>query len=196
MAKKCIPGLFCIDNMLLFLVIVILILLLYVMQRQNTVTIVQPQQTEQTEQIPNRSVSTRLDPINDPYSPPMSAAGVYFPPDSGDIRGVPINMRTRGMFSQYEQVGILTRSGNGSADNILPLLGRQVMTGRNKWQYYTMTSGSNLNTKLPIRVNGRDSTDEYGCDEITSRDNVYVAGYNDVFTATVYNKNSFQYIPV
>ena len=178
MAKKCIPGLFCIDTMLLFLLVVILLLLLYVVmsqQRQNTVTIMQDHGP----------------PINDPYSPPLSAAGVYFPPDR-----VPINMRTRGMFPQYEQVGILTREGNGSADNIIPLMGRQAMTGRSKWQYYTMTSGSNMNTKLPIKVNGRDSTDEYGCDEITNRDTVFVDGYNDTFQATLYKTNLFQYIPV
>jgi len=125
----------------------------------------------------------------------MSAAGFYFPPDSGDIRGIPINVRTRGSFTEYEQLGILTRNGNGSADNILPLMGRQIMTGRNKWQYYTMTSGSNLNTKLPIKVNGRNCTGEYGCDEITSRDIVYVEGYNDTFQATIYETNLFRYIP-
>jgi len=193
MGKKCIPGLFCIDNMLLFILVVILVLLLYVVvsqqRQQQAITIVQ-----------SPSSRSRLDPLSDPYSPPLSAAGVYFPSDSGDVRGsiLPIHMRTRGMDAQYEQVGILTREGgNGSAaDNILPLMGKPAMSGRSKWQYYTMTSGSNMNTKLPIKVNGRDSTDEYGCDEVTNRDSVFVDGYNDNFKATVYKNNLFQYIPV
>jgi hypothetical protein len=136
--------------------------------------------------------------MNNPYAPPMRTDGMYFPPDSGDIRGIPVNVRTRGANVQYQQLGILTRNGNNggrSADSILPLMGRQIMNGRDKWQYYTMTNTGNLNTKLPISVNGRSCTGEYGCDSINNGDVVYVEGYNDTFVATVYENSLFQYLP-
>jgi hypothetical protein len=78
---------------------------------------------------------------------------------------------------------------------ILPLMGRRVMSGRDKWQYYTMSNTGNLNTKLPVSVNGRSCTGEYGCDSIMNGDTIYVEGYNDTFKATIYENNLFNYIP-
>ena len=57
------------------------------------------------------------------------------------------------------------------------------------------TKNGNLNTKLPISVNGKSCTGEYGCDDINNGDTVYVEGYNDTFKVTVYENNLFQYIP-
>ena len=79
---------------------------------------------------------------------------------------------------------------------ILPLMGRKHMSGRDKWQYYTISGSGNLNTKLPISVNGKSCTGEYGCDDIFNGDIVYVEGYNDTFRVTMYENNMFQYIPV
>ena len=78
---------------------------------------------------------------------------------------------------------------------ILPLMGRRNMAGRDKWQYYTMTNTGNLNTKLPISVSGKNCTSEYGCDEINNGDTIYVEGYRDTFTATIYETGTFSYIP-
>jgi hypothetical protein len=97
----------------------------------------------------------------------------------------------------YQQIGILTPVGNNSNDLILPLMGRRLITGREKWQYYTMANGSStLHTKLPISVNGKSCTGEYGCNEIMNGDTVYVQGYNNVFSATIYDNSNFAYIPV
>jgi hypothetical protein len=75
-------------------------------------------------------------------------------------------------------------------------MGRKLMNGRDKWQYYTMANGSgNINTKLPVSVNGKSCTGEYGCNDIQNGDTVYVEGYNNVFTATVYENGTFSYIP-
>jgi hypothetical protein len=80
---------------------------------------------------------------------------------------------------------------------ILPLMGRNLLNGRDKWQYYTMTNGAgSINTKLPISVNGKSCTGEYGCDSISSGDIVYVEGYNDTFRATVYENALMQYLPL
>ena len=202
MGKKCIPGVICIENMTLFILFVLVIMLTY-MYYTNIVKI-QQQKPTTTEKIiivsqpPNLAgISTRNDILNDPYVPPLKNDGYYFSSNSGDIRAapqVPVNIETRGLNTQYSQIGILTKSSND--DLILPLMGRRHMSGRDKWQYYTISNTGNLNTKLPISVNGKSCTSEYGCDQIMNGDSVYVEGYKNTFKATVYENNMFSYIPV
>jgi hypothetical protein len=166
-------------------------------------------------------LSTRYqqDPINDPYSPPFKTDGMVFPPTRTiDVRGlpppvlvgggcgggcavgVPVNVQTNQVNTAYSQVGILTKElgGIGGMPVILPLMGRSLWNGRDKWQYYTMANAAAtaVNTKLPIKVNGRSCTGEYGCDSITTGDMVYVEGYGDVFRATIYENASLAYLPV
>ena len=208
MGKKCIPGLFCIENMTLFLLIVILILLIYLwhtqmvkpaQKRENEVSS-QPKiiVVSQPNTIPLAPISTRINPFTDPYAPPLKSDGIFYPTDSGDIRGiplqVPINIETRGLNTGYQQVGILTRAHDRN-DMILPLMGRRNLAGRDKWQYYTISNTGNLNTKLPISVNGKSCTSEYGCDQVYNGDVVYVEGYKDTFIATIYENNLFRYLP-
>jgi hypothetical protein len=125
----------------------------------------------------------------------MKTDGIYFPRDGGDVRGIPVNVQTRGTNMAYQQVGILTRSVNNGQDMILPLMGRRLMTGRDKWQYYTISNTGNMNTKLPVSLNGKSCTGEYGCDDINNGDNVFVEGYNDTFRVTMYENSLFNYIP-
>jgi hypothetical protein len=170
-------------------------------------------------------IGGHADKFNDPYYPPLKNDGVFFPIDSGDLRGVPpslngvgggvggvgsgrsINIQTRGFSPEFTQIGILTREvGNGknkkgieeSVQNdpkILPLMGRRVMNGRDKYQYYTISNSGNVNTKLPIRKEGRNCINEYGCDPLYNGDIVFVEGYGDKFKATIYENELFRYIP-
>jgi len=135
------------------------------------------------------------DSLQSVYIPPVKVDQPY-PPASerGWVRGLPINMSTQGPITNYSQIGILTRL-NGSGDMVLPLMGRQTPVGRGKYQYYTMMPSGNLNTKLPVSVNGKSCTSEYGCDEVSSGDIVYVDGINDTFRATIYESGLFSYIP-
>ena len=198
-------------------------------------------QEPRTELIQSSSMSSLLpsvviatgssDRYRDPYSPPLKNDGMYFPPDSSDIRGIPrvpsleilnmtgssrcnsntcasagssasvgipINMKTRGYSPDFTQIGIVTHERHKTDDVsfrdnlILPLFGRRVMNGRDKYQYYTMAMGS---TKLPIKVRGRNCINEYGCDELMNNDTVYVEGYNETFRATIYENSQFSYIP-
>lgn len=131
---------------------------------------------------------------------------------------LPVNMETHGVRSNYNQIGILTKhtdggtqrntkrkmfsdemdDSNGNIENtlILPLMGRRNLSGRDKWQYYTISNTGNLQTKLPVRVNGKSCSSEYGCDEIMNGDVIHVEGYNHRFSATVYENTTFSYIPV
>jgi hypothetical protein len=203
MGKKCVPGIICIENMTLFVLFVIVLLVIYIYyNHQRTQTNIMNNTHDGKVVLVNTQsnipqlvpIASRQDIFNDPYSPPSKDSVVY-PRNSGDIRGIPVNVQTRGINNDYQQVGILNRSSNIDGDMILPLMGRKHLSGRDKWQYYTISGSGNLNTKLPISVNGKSCTSEYGCDDIYNGDMVYVEGYNDTFRVTMYENNQFQYIP-
>jgi hypothetical protein len=210
MPKKCPPGIICIENMTLVFLFIILALIGYIMYNYQNSMIQRSQQDmqvnippvdvhhlhqQQHQQHSLLGISTRLDPLNDPYSPPLKQNGYYHTPDSGDVRGIPVNIETRGLNMEYQQVGILTKQGGMNENLIVPLMGRRLMSGRDNWQYYTISNTGQVNTKLPISVNGKSCSGEYGCDEIYNGTNVYVEGYNDTFLATIYENGTFEYIP-
>jgi len=197
--KKCIPGLFCIENMTLFLSFVLLVTVTYLYyttivkatQQVNTtkpVTILAPP----VQILPAALATTSshdVRPLQSEYAPPLKYENDY------GQRGIPINIKTRGYEANYSQLGILTRE-NGHGDLILPLMGRKSTSARDKYQYYTMTnSAGNINTKLPVSVKGRSCTSDLGCDEISNGDVAYVEGYKDTFRATIYENALYSYIP-
>lgn len=199
MPKKCPPGVICIENMSLLLILLLLFIIFYLFQKLNSTPnrVVKTTTTIQPDFLQTRS--GRHDVFNDPYAPPLKDDGLYFRSDSSDLRGhppiqVPVNIETRGLSTQYSQVGILT--SNDHQNLIIPLMGRRHMSGRDKWQYYTISNSGSLNTKLPVSVNGKSCTSEYGCDPIMQNDAVFVEGYKSTFNATVYENSSFQYIPL
>jgi hypothetical protein len=138
------------------------------------------------------------------YVPPLNTIDVIgpveLPPAATAARGIPVNIRTSSANTSYRQIGILTknvRDGRGGDPLILPLMGRNLLNGRDKWQYYTVANsgGMTFNAKLPVSVNGRSCTGEYGCDRVSNGDVVYVEGYEDTFRATIYENASMNYIP-
>jgi hypothetical protein len=188
--KKCIPGFICFENMTLFLMVVISIsvgYLYYIHFYKNPIT-----QNIVIQQPP------ALTPIPEIVRPPLKTIDIR----GAAVRGpalVPINISTSSANTDYQQVGILTKNANGGGEPIiLPLMGRNLLNGRDKWQYYTMSNspGANFSARLPISVNGRSCTGEYGCDSVYNGDTVYVEGYNDTFRATIYENASIQYIPM
>jgi hypothetical protein len=134
---------------------------------------------------------SRPNVILDPYGPPLRTDGLYF---DRPMRGIPVNIETRGMNQEYTQLGILTRESH-KGELILPLMGRRLISGLDKWQYYTISNTGNMNTKLPISVKGRSCSGEYGCDCVSDGDIVYVEGYQDTFKTTLYEPARFNYIP-
>lgn len=220
MAKKCIPGIVCVENMTLFLLFIILLLVIYLYYSLNFFKMtVEKVNHNYAMPLPNtiplagnigpiqsfsNPVATRNDPFNDPYYPPLKMDSLFFPSTTSDIRYVPkipINIQTQAPMqnstSGYSQIGILTppEKINGKDNMILPLMGRRNINGRDKWQYYTLSNNGNLNTKLPLSYRGRSCTSENGCDEINNNDTVYVEGYKEQFSATVYENGLFSYIP-
>lgn len=125
---------------------------------------------------------------NDFLSPPLKSDNEYY-----DMRSnFPMSVRTRGCMSNYSQLGILTKDESEKYPLILPLMGRRI--DRNKMQYYAISNTGTMNTKLPLKYKGRSCTDERGCDEIFSGDEIFVEGYKASFKITVYeNVSDYQY---
>ena len=207
--RKCPPGVFCIENTtIVFLIIIFSVFLYVITQSVYKISLVNEKKPNYLKKIlehPFRNrfhfnvlpkLGTRVsnhpgDILSNPYLPPHRD-GNYFPKDSGDPRGIPINIPTRGPRTQWKQIGILTRL-NGE-ETILPLMGRPMYSNRQKWQFYTL-SDKNNSVKLPISKNGKSCTGDYGCDELFNGDSVFVEGYNDAFKATIYENNTPEYIP-
>lgn len=117
--------------------------------------------------------------------------------------GVPVNIPTRGIAGGYQQIGTLHKEtvdsesisiGANSDPVILPLYGRPVHPGSNKWAYYTSSDKYN-SVKLPISNNGRACNNEYGCTELYDNDTITLPAYNGNFKVTVYDYDKPHYIP-
>lgn len=204
MAKKCPPGVFCIENMTLIIILLIIIAsLIYLTRFLPNQT--QNQNVVRDEIVINQEPSNRLgifprasygfsnlpnDVLLNPYEAPLRDQRVV---QTNDIRGgIPINVPTQSVDTNYRQVGLLTRL-NGP-QTILPLMGRPLFTNRDKWNFFTQ-SDQNNSVKLPITFKGRSCTNEYGCDDVSNGDTVYVEGYNDAFKCTLYDNAQPRYIP-
>jgi Family of unknown function (DUF5755) len=113
---------------------------------------------------------------------------------------VPIQVPTRGLPEQFQQMGVLTTPGGSSTSaapnrTLLPLFGRRNMTGRERYNYYTRTDGYNP-VQVPVSFKNRPCDDDNGCDEITTGDTVGVPLLGQTFVATTYRYNSPRYIPL
>jgi len=189
MAKKCIAGSsFCVENMTLFILCFILLLTTYMFftlrryptqQRQQSPILIPPPNLGI-----NISASQRDNNVfTNPFYPPLQPAF--------GIQSVP----TQRISYAFDQIGIITKAGDKEGALILPLFGRMVLSNRNKWQYYTISNTGNINSKLPVRVKGRDAMSDNGVDELYNGDVVYVQGYNEIYTATIYENRGINYIP-
>lgn len=207
---RCPPGVLCIENVTILIVIVIAIGVIIFIQN-NTITKItndvmfhskssEPsQKSVRPSGIFSRMNYSFSDEPNDvllnPYKAPLRDDRIFqgnLHHNRGDIRGIPINIATQSVDTNYRQVGILTRINGG--EMILPLLGRPLLTNRDKWNFYTMSDKNNI-VKLPVTHKGKSCTNEYGCDNLYNGDTVYVEGYNDAFKVTMYDNQVMKYIP-
>ena len=182
MPKRCPPGIICIENFTLLISILLIFALSYILflYTKSSGTTTPPLVIKNI----NPPIDSRAGPpmLSNPYNPPFKPT-----------HHMPINQNTQGFETSFSQMGLLTRQ-NGT-ETILPLMGKQLLSNRDKWQYYTM-SDKNNSIRLPITFNGKSCTAEYGCDSLYNGDTVYVEGYNDAFQITMYENNSIKYIPV
>ena len=215
MAKKCIPGVICVENVTLFLLFIIIFILgffIYSNTKQTITVNDRDNITIENKQVPSGNNGNSLfggflpswpytnlpkDVLLNPYAAPYRDER-YFVPELNYVppSAVPINVSTNigAVDTTYRQMGIMTPLNGVSKDNILPLMGRPLFTNRDKWQYYTISNQHN-NVKLPVSFKGKSALNDYGVDQIFSGDTVYVEGYNDAFKVTVYENDTIKYLP-
>jgi hypothetical protein len=152
----------------------------------------QPQQPQQPESAP--TVTTNIFHTTPQYThvDPMLQPPLRRSPNTVHRMGMmPINIETRGVTPDIQQVGILRSKNN---DSVLALFGRPTYRGSSKWTYYTATDKFH-SIKLPVEKNNRDCTASNGCDELYEDDDVKVLGQNGVFQASIYQLDAPRYIP-
>ena len=84
--------------------------------------------------------------------------------------------------------------GSSTNDDLLILMGRPLFTNRDMWQYYAISNQRN-GVKLPVRVGGKNATNEYGVKEIYGGDVITVDGYNKRYRVEMYEADTIRYLP-
>jgi hypothetical protein len=223
--KKCPPGVFCIENISIVFFMIILLVIGYLIyanstnktksnypkendMRQENIYITQQPAINRSfynlfgviPSYPYNNIGIGGGPSDvllNPYAAPLKDER-YFMPEINvrPIGSVPINVSTNigAVDTNYRQMGIVTPLNGQTENNILPLMGRPLFTNRSKWQYYTISNQHN-NVKLPISFKGKSALSDYGVDQIYSGDTIYVEGYNEPFTVTVYENDTIKYLP-
>jgi hypothetical protein len=214
--KKCPQGVICIENLTMFFVIIAIILVFYVIYSSLFKQKIEiNNNTHPTEKIvvkensgygfngwfggmPNFPYNNLAsDVLLDPYAAPLRDERYLMPQTNFVPPGrVPINISTNvgAVDTSYRQVGILTPLKGTSKDNVLPLMGRPVFSNRDMWQYYCISNQHN-NVKLPIKVKGKNASNEYGVNKIFGGDIVYVEGANEAYKTTIYENDVIKYLP-
>lgn len=117
--------------------------------------------------------------------------------------GLPVNVPSRGFSGGFQQVGYLYKKDVANPDVpvgqdpnsvIIPLYGRPLWPGANKWNYY-LNSDKFQAVKMPFQVGGRSSDDDHGVSELNNGDTVDLPAYNGKFEVNIYNYDKPRYIP-
>ena len=220
MAKKCPPGVICIENVVFMFFGFLLLSILYFMfikyenNKLNNINtcnnsyssnsknndynnlnfynkIYESSDNDNMKPRSGYSYTNNNDVLLNPYSAPLRDDRIF---NNYNYNGpkIPINVPTQSFDTNYRQIGILTRVNGG--ETILPLMGRPLFSNRDKWNFYTMND-KNAMIKLPISFKNKSCTSDTGCDNLYNGDTVLVEGFNDIFRVTIYDNNVMQYIP-
>jgi hypothetical protein len=214
--KKCPPGVICIENVTIFFVIFVIIVIFYIFYSSLFKQKIEiNNNTNSSEKIvidnsrenpgynswfgmPNFPYNNLAsDVLLNPYAAPLRDERYIIPQLNLVPPGrVPINISTNvgAIDTSYRQVGILTPLKGTSKDNVLPLMGRPVFSNRDMWQYYCISNQHN-NVKLPIKVKGKNASNEYGINKVFGGDIVYVEGANEAYKTTIYENDVIKYLP-
>jgi hypothetical protein len=215
--KKCPPGVICIENVTIFFVVFVIIVIFYIFYSSLFKQKIEiNNNTHSSEKIvikdnsgenlgynnwfgmPNFPYNNLAsDVLLDPYAAPLRDERYIIPQLNLVPPGrVPINISTNvgAVDTSYRQVGILTPLKGTSKDNVLPLMGRPVFSNRDMWQYYCISNQHN-NVKLPIKVKGKNASNEYGINKVFGGDIVYVEGANEAYKTTIYENDVIKYLP-
>jgi hypothetical protein len=210
----CPPGVWCMDTGILILLVLLVVVFLgaaYFMYQTYTKTAQWANQkptvvvVEKNIQQPPPQIQPPSDPRFAPLSPeqsysaPPDLRGFPSPPIAAGRGAMPINIPTRGVPDQFQQIGVLTAPGGTETSGtptrtILPLFGRKLDTNRDRWNYYTRTDGLNP-VQVPLEFKRRNCDDDTGCEEIMNGDTISVPVMGQSYVANVYRYSTPRYIP-
>ena len=100
-----------------------------------------------------------------------------------EFRNPPIKKYKPG---HVQQMGVLI----GDNNETLPLYGKEVRGRRDRYHYYTATSGDQI-YPLPVSMGDRDCMDDIDCQEIYGNESVSVMGNDSNFQAKLYRTDDF-----
>jgi len=213
---SCPPGVWCMDTstmlVCLLAIVAIVAIAIFIMKEVGAF---HEKPRPYIEQEPKIIVVNKETPANivmnaDPRFAPLSPEQSYgrnpdlqgFPtrPMAAGIGAIPVNIQTRGIPDQFQQIGVLTTPGGTETSatpnrTILPLFGRAIDSARNRWNYYTRTDGINP-VQVPVQFKRQNCEDDTGCDEVINGDSVGVPIMGQSFTASIYRYSTPRYLPV
>lgn len=111
---------------------------------------------------------------------PIVIAPPQRPPE---FRGPPLKRYKPGRF---QQMGLL----KNDEGEMLPLYGRESRTHRDRYHYYTTTSGDQI-FPLNITVDDRDCSEDVGCQELYGNETVNVNGKDAGYSVDIYRTENF-----
>ncbi len=203
----CPPGVWCMDTTTVVFALLLLGILAYLAYQHCTpakpTVVVVPSPAPPAISVSMPTMRQQADPRFSPLAPERSYdTPIDFansPPLPPGIGAVPINVATRGVPEQFQQIGVLTAPGGSETSasptrTILPLFGRKAATNRDRWNYYTRTDGMNP-VQVPVEFQRRKCDDDNGCQEITDGDSVAVPILGQSYIANVYRYSTPRYLP-
>jgi hypothetical protein len=100
-----------------------------------------------------------------------------------EYRGPPIKQYKPG---HMQQMGLLVGPGNET----LPLYGKEARGYRDRYNYYTTTSGEQM-YPVPVTHEGRECTEDIGCPEFYGNESVDVLGKEGAYNVKMYRTDDF-----
>lgn len=199
--KVCPTNMICFHETTLIILMIILIFLVIFIYQSYNLSHLKSMESKLVQQdynlmIPQASIEIAKkncdDTLFDAYAGPFKSDQINVRRGCGEsVLGVPVNVKTQSVDSDFRQIGLLTSTKQDAL--ILPLLGRPLITHRDSWQYYAL---SERNIKLPVISENKNCTNRFGCEGLSDGCMVRVNGYSDDFKVSIYETNTLEYIPI